>query len=284
MASLTVYRIAKWQETFERAESRKLKQLTWISMPIKFSSSGYQAMLDEFEDDAAAMYGAWCALTAIGAQCHVRGVLGSSRGIPLKTSHMARLTGFSAEYFDRLIRWASHPAVAWLEVVSPSEAAEIFPGYQGNQGLNEISGESPGEAPAPQENPPHTGQDRTRHNKTGQDTTAPVLTSFVFVLADGSEWTLPYGKHDEYRSSFPELDLEREYRKAAQWLRDNPKRRKTSRGVAAFLGSWLARAQDRGQAALERVGIPTTFTQIKQANTKAAGDEFERLEFFTNGR
>lgn len=92
----------------------------------------------------------------------------------------------------------------------------------------------------------------------------PQLTDFDFVLSDGSEWFLSLAKHDEYRKTFPELDLGREFRKASQWLRDNPKKRKTPKGMPAFLGSWLSRAQNSGAAALsygpgrKRVGIDMT--------------------------
>lgn len=166
-----LYRIAKWTETFERAESRKLKALTWVSVPIRFSSSGYQSMLDEFDDDAPAVYGAWCALVAIAAGCHVRGVLGTSRGIPLKTSHIARLTGFQSAIFDRLIAWASRPDVAWLETVPSDQVAALMQETQEKQRSEVQSGESPDDPPTPRGIPPHTGQDITGPNKTGPNKT-----------------------------------------------------------------------------------------------------------------
>lgn len=55
-------------------------------------------------------------------------------------------------------------------------------------------------------------------------------------------WTLPPEKRREYWESYPGLDLESELRRARQWLRDNPKRRKTDRGMPRFLTNWLNRA------------------------------------------
>lgn len=75
------------------------------------------------------------------------------------------------------------------------------------------------------------------------------LTPFAFVVSDGSEWTLSQSKLDQYRKTFPELDIEREFGKAALWLTDNPKRRKTRNGMPSFLSSWLGRAQNSGAAA-----------------------------------
>lgn len=59
------------------------------------------------------------------------------------------------------------------------------------------------------------------------------------------EWTLTAAKVAEYQQSFPGIDVPAECRKAWQWGRDNPDRRKTARGMARFLGTWLGRAQDR---------------------------------------
>lgn len=78
----------------------------------------------------------------------------------------------------------------------------------------------------------------------------PANSDFSFQTCDGLEWFLSLAKLTEYRKTFPELDLGREFRKASQWLRDNPKKRKTAKGMPAFLGSWLSRAQNSGAAAI----------------------------------
>ena len=163
---MTVYRIAKWDTVFERAESRKLKQLNWVAVPIGFTSNGYQSLLDEFEDRAAAIYGCWCALVAVAASCSVRGVLGTSRGNPLKISHIARMTGFQSTDFDSLIAWASSAHVGWLEVLSDDDVASIFRSDQQKPTESDCSGDSPDDPPRSQVNPPSTQQDITRHNKT----------------------------------------------------------------------------------------------------------------------
>ena len=75
--------------------------------------------------------------------------------------------------------------------------------------------------------------------------TAIVLT----FLTDGKprQWSLTQAKLDEYRESFPSLDVMAECRKARQWLLDSAARRKTAKGMPKFLGSWLGRAQDNRQ-------------------------------------
>ncbi len=59
-------------------------------------------------------------------------------------------------------------------------------------------------------------------------------------------WGLTEAKLAEYRSTFPSVDVEAEARKAAQWLVDNPSRRKTAKGMPKFLFGWFERKLNRG--------------------------------------
>jgi len=74
-------------------------------------------------------------------------------------------------------------------------------------------------------------------NQTTED------TSFAFVLNSGNLWYLPQEKLDQYKGTFPNLDIEAELRKAAQWLLDNPTQQKTARGMTRYVGGWLGRAK-----------------------------------------
>lgn len=81
------------------------------------------------------------------------------------------------------------------------------------------------------------------------DSNTHPAAAYVFPLATsaGGDWTLPAAKLAEYRDSYPHLDVDAELRKARQWCRDNPAKRKTgSRGMVGFLTRWLNRAQDSG--------------------------------------
>ena len=55
---------------------------------------------------------------------------------------------------------------------------------------------------------------------------------------------LPQSKIDEWAESFPGVDVPAECRKAAQWCRDNPTKRKTLKGLNRFLNTWLSKEQD----------------------------------------
>lgn len=118
---MEVLRISKWNETFATAESRRLKSLPWVALPTSFQSHGLHDMIDTFGDDAPAIYGCWCALVKLAANCHVRGVLATSRGVPFSLARIARLTYFPATMYERLIEWATQNEIGWIEVVESSE-------------------------------------------------------------------------------------------------------------------------------------------------------------------
>lgn len=124
------YRIAKWLETFEKSDSKRYKTLPWISVPTSFTSNGYQAGLDEFEDDWFLLYGAWQALCMFAATCPVRGTLASGRNAPIPISRIARVTGASVALMERLFEWASRQDIGWLEVVPSADAARVSPERQ----------------------------------------------------------------------------------------------------------------------------------------------------------
>ena len=71
---------------------------------------------------------------------------------------------------------------------------------------------------------------------------APLHPLQFPTAAKGGIWQAPQAKIAEWGDTYSTIDLEGELRLACQWLRDNPGRRKTARGMPKFLGSWLTRA------------------------------------------
>lgn len=80
------------------------------------------------------------------------------------------------------------------------------------------------------------------------DAESAVLSFPVVGTQKKKTWDLRQSKLAEYVEAFPALDVLAEFRKALQWLRDHPSNRKTPRGMPAFLGRWLGRAQNDGPA------------------------------------
>lgn len=81
----------------------------------------------------------------------------------------------------------------------------------------------------------------------------PVAAEDIFLvfptIAKGGvagEYILTRQKLEEYKASFPAVNVEQECRSLRQWCIDNPARRKTLRGMPAFFSRNLSRKQDRG--------------------------------------
>lgn len=172
--------IADWESTFETAESRRLKVLTWIAMPVGFHSAGYHSLLDEFGDNAAGVYGAWCALCSLAGSCPARGRLTSSKGVSYSISRIARETHLAQHWFEKLIPWAL--AQGWLIATEPDaedrDASEADVVDSADPEKHRVLGnpqQSPSERPADPQQPPSESrgipglQDLTGQDLTGQD-------------------------------------------------------------------------------------------------------------------
>jgi hypothetical protein len=68
----------------------------------------------------------------------------------------------------------------------------------------------------------------------------------VLPLVDGSDFPVLPGDVREWSEAFPAVAIEAELRKAKLWLKDNPSKRKTRKGIRRFVTGWLAKRQDRG--------------------------------------
>src|SRR3990167_4085097 len=64
------------------------------------------------------------------------------------------------------------------------------------------------------------------------------------TVGDSKEWDLYNSKIQEYQESYPSLDISAQMKLALQWVKDNPAKRKTAKGMPKFLNSWLSRAND----------------------------------------
>ena len=79
-----------------------------------------------------------------------------------------------------------------------------------------------------------------------------ALAGFPCVGSGPKSWDLTASHAAQLHESFPALDIAAEARKARQWLRDNPERRKTARGMPRSLGGWMTRAQESGSGVRSR--------------------------------
>lgn len=67
-------------------------------------------------------------------------------------------------------------------------------------------------------------------------------------LNDGSEHGVTEEDVAEYAQLYPAVDVMQQLRNMRGWLLANPQKRKTKRGIKAFIASWLAKEQDHPRA------------------------------------
>jgi hypothetical protein len=86
-----------------------------------------------------------------------------------------------------------------------------------------------------------------------------VLMSFPVsknLKTNTDTWFLTEEKAKEYQETYPGVDIISESKKALQWIKDNPTRKKTYSGMPKFLNSWMARAQNSSKNNYQNINIP----------------------------
>ena len=76
------------------------------------------------------------------------------------------------------------------------------------------------------------------------------FTKYTFTLKGGQFWTLTQEKYDEFKKTYPNHDLDAEFRKMIEWCKCNPYRRKTASGMCRFINSWLGKSNGREKTKL----------------------------------
>ena len=66
------------------------------------------------------------------------------------------------------------------------------------------------------------------------------------ILNDNSYYYVIDEEVKEYKTLYPNVNVEQQLRNMAGWLNANQRKRKTKRGIKRFINSWLSKEQDRG--------------------------------------
>ena len=69
----------------------------------------------------------------------------------------------------------------------------------------------------------------------------------IIPLVDGTEATFTQMQVDEWAQAYPAVDVAQQLRQMRAWCNANPTRRKTARGVEAFIVGWLTKEQNSGR-------------------------------------
>ena len=93
---------------------------------------------------------------------------------------------------------------------------------------------------------------------------ASTPPAIFLPLNDGTEYPVSEEQCQEWAGLYPAVDVIQQLRQMKGWLDANPAKRKTKRGVNAFIVRWLAKEQDRGghtPAQPQRAGKPGYLVQ-----------------------
>lgn len=86
---------------------------------------------------------------------------------------------------------------------------------------------------------------------TGDTHVTPVAPPVILIpLVDGSDHGITASRVAEWSASYPAVNVLQQLRQMREWCLAKPSRRKTRRGIDAFIVGWLGRAQDRGGAGI----------------------------------
>ena len=101
----------------------------------------------------------------------------------------------------------------------------------------------------------------------------PAPPAIVLPLNDGTDYPVSVEQCQEWAGLYPAVDVIQQLRGMRGWLDANPAKRKTRRGINAFIVRWLAREQDRGGAVGRTATARKNATYIQHGNDMG---EFER--------
>ena len=134
-----------------------------------------------------------------------------------------------------------------------------FPNWAQHQRVRNVKPKYPG--PEEMDVPPQSAADcgepplsRARDESNpnpiqseSKKSTEPQAPSVLTLpLNDGSEYPITQPDIDEWQQAFPNVDVSQQMMAMRLWLKDNPTRRKTKKGIRRFVTNWLDREQNRG--------------------------------------
>ncbi len=120
---MNVYRVRDWDVHFELAQGRKVKDLSWVPVPLKHDGLGFRRLMAR--RDGVELYGAWVLIVQIAAKCRTRGTLADERG-PFGSQELSLKTGCPAEVFDRALQTLCSQDIGWVESVDYQRATSAL--------------------------------------------------------------------------------------------------------------------------------------------------------------
>lgn len=110
-----IYRIKNWDELYEKAQTRKCKEMKWVAVPNKLDGAGYAAVAAHPRN--CELFTAWILILEVASKMPTRGLLFKD-GKPVGPRELAARTRFPEEIFQLAFQRLVQPDIDWLERVA----------------------------------------------------------------------------------------------------------------------------------------------------------------------
>jgi len=87
------------------------------------------------------------------------------------------------------------------------------------------------------------GMDQGEDGESAATSAPPAV---LIPLIDKTEYPVPQSKVDDWQVTYPAVNVLQQLREMRTWAAANPTKRKTPRGIEAFIVRWLGAEQDKG--------------------------------------
>ena len=162
---MKAYRIKDWDEHYETSESKKIKNLRWVAVPVKHSGKSFRRIMAM--KNGSDIFSCFILIIQVAALMPQRGLLVDRDG-PLTPEDLYFKTGMPEAKFKMAMEALSSKKIGWMELVECE--TPVFPEENGNLP------EQPDDIP---EHPDELGDQPEKsclQDRTGQDTTLPHNT------------------------------------------------------------------------------------------------------------
>jgi len=217
-----VIKINKWRETFENANSRKLKQLVFYQAPSGCNSSGFIELATEQGQDgliALGVFSALCQLMATQPK-ETRGSFIKSNGDPMTPKRLSVLTHIDEAVMIRSLKLLGNDGVSWV-------SADHLPN-------------------ASQTDSTSIPKSTARGEESIGDKRRGELAPTRINWSSADYWqNISINDHEQWAQAYPACDVQLQLKRMTEWLLSNPVKahRKEWR---RFITNWLSKQQDRG--------------------------------------
>lgn len=93
------------------------------------------------------------------------------------------------------------------------------------------------------------------------------------ILKDGTVYNVEEHQAWMWKELFPDVNVEIELKKMQAWSDANPGKRKTARGVKAFIVNWLSREQKGAAQKSEAPKLPEWYSETADSTAQDVSDE-----------